>query len=161
MLNLLEEPILIYYIYTFELNLNLPHLFKKKTLIYVYLFINRQWVGTMTDDEDQRKVVRAHGVKGRWDEAKLKALKDPIIVVDVGWQNLPRPWSYTLCSSFVRLCHIDKKWSLSRHETHRKSNYAQYTSCLDEHMKARMLEVYMAMRQNYFFPKNQVLMIVA
>jgi hypothetical protein len=31
-----------------------------------------------------------------------------------------------------------------------KKNYTQYTSCVDEHMKARMLEVYMAMTWNHF-----------
>jgi hypothetical protein len=53
-------------------------------------------------------------------------------------------------------CHIDKKWPFSRHETHMKNNYTQYTSYMDEHMKACMLEVYMAM----IFPKNQIPLIV-
>jgi hypothetical protein len=48
-------------------------------------------------------------------------------------------------------CHIDKKWQLFKHETHRKNNSTQYISCLDEHMKARMLEIYMAMTANHFF----------
>jgi hypothetical protein len=42
-----------------------------------------------------------------------------------------------------------------------KNNYTQYTSYMDEHMKACMLEVYMAMTWNYFFPKNQIPLIVA
>jgi hypothetical protein len=50
-------------------------------------------------------------------------------------------------------CHIDKKWPLSKHETHGKNNSAQYTSCLDEQMKACMLEVLMG---SQFFFKNQV-----
>jgi hypothetical protein len=32
---------------------------------------------------------------------------------------------------------------------------------MDEHMKAHMLEVYMAMMGNHFSPKNQVFFIVA
>jgi hypothetical protein len=42
-----------------------------------------------------------------------------------------------------------------------KNNYAQYTSCLDEHMKAHMLEVYMAMTRKHFFSKNQVPLTMA
>jgi hypothetical protein len=55
-------------------------------------------------------------------------------------------------------CHIDKKWPLSKHETHGKNNSAQYTSCLDEQMKACMLEVLMG---SQFFFKNQVPLTVA
>jgi hypothetical protein len=43
----------------------------------------------MADDEDQRRVVKDHGVKGRKHNAKLETLKDPIFVVNNGWQNLP------------------------------------------------------------------------
>jgi hypothetical protein len=42
-----------------------------------------------------------------------------------------------------------------------KNNFAQYTSCLDEQMKTRMLEIYMVMMGNHFFSKNQVLLIMA
>jgi len=115
----------------------------------------------MVDNVDQRKVVKGHGAKGRWHEAKLEALEDPTIIVDVGWPDLPQPWLYILCLQYVQWCHIDKKWPLSKHETHRKNNFAQYTSCLDEHMKACMLEVYMAMMRNYFFSKNQVPLTIA
>ncbi len=60
-----------------------------------------------------------------------------------------------LCLHYVRWCNIAKKWPLSRHEAHKKNNFSQYTSCLDEHMKARMLEVHMAMTGNQFLvPKN-------
>jgi hypothetical protein len=41
-------------------------------------------MGSMTNDVDQRKVVRGHGEKGRWHEVKLKTLEDPTIVVDTG-----------------------------------------------------------------------------
>jgi hypothetical protein len=37
-----------------------------------------------------------------------------------------------------------------------KNNYAQYTSCLDEYMKAHIVEIYMAMMENHFFSKNHV-----
>jgi hypothetical protein len=113
----------------------------------------------MADDANQRRLVRGHGVKGKWHEAKLEAFEDPIVVVDARWQNLPQPWLYLLCFSYAWWCHFDKKWSLSKHETHKKINYTQYTSCLDEHMKAHMLEVYMAMMGNHFFPKNQMPLI--
>jgi hypothetical protein len=39
--------------------------------------------------------------------------------------------------------------------------FIQYISCMDEHMKARMLEVYMAMMGNHLFPKDYVCFIVA
>jgi hypothetical protein len=55
-----------------------------------------------------------------------------------------------LCSQYVRWCHIDKKWPFSKNETHLKNNSTQYTSCVDEHMKAHMLEVHMAMTWNHF-----------
>ncbi len=61
----------------------------------------------------------------------------------------------------MRWCHINKKWPLSKHETHKKNNSVKYISCLNEHMKAHILEVYMAMTGNYFFSKNQVHLIVA
>ncbi len=78
----------------------------------------------MADDVDQRRMVKGHGGKKRRHEAKLKTFEDPTIITNVGWQNLPQPWSYTLCSSYVQWCDIDKKWPLSRHETHMKNNYA-------------------------------------
>jgi hypothetical protein len=52
----------------------------------------------MVDDVDQRKVVKGHGAKGRQHEAKLETFEDPTILIDVGWPNLPQPWSYILCS---------------------------------------------------------------
>jgi hypothetical protein len=55
----------------------------------------------MANNVDQRRVVKGHGAKGKWHEAKLKTFEDPTIVVDVRWQNLPQPWSYTLCYSYV------------------------------------------------------------
>jgi len=58
-------------------------------------------------------------------------------------------------------CHIDKKWPLFKHETHMKNNSTPYTSCLNEHMKARMLEVHMAMMGNQFFSWNQMPMTMA
>ncbi len=82
----------------------------------------------MANDADQKRVVGGRGTKGKWHEAKLKTLEDPTIVVDVRWQNLPQPWSYTLCYSYVWWCHISKKWPHSKHETHRKNNYVQHTS---------------------------------
>jgi hypothetical protein len=54
-------------------------------------------MGTMVDDANQTKVIKGHGMKGRWHKAKLETFEHPTIIVDVGWQNLPRPWSYTLC----------------------------------------------------------------
>jgi hypothetical protein len=98
-------------------------------------------------------MVRDHGAKGKWHEVKFKALEDPTIVVDARWQNFAQPWSYTLSSS-LWWCHIDKEWPFFKHETHMKNNYTQYTSCMDELMKACMLEVYMAMIRNHSFPKN-------
>jgi hypothetical protein len=59
-----------------------------------------------------------------------------------------------LCLQHVWWCHIDKKWPFSRHETHRKNNFTHDTSCLDEHMEACMLEVYMAIIRNHFFPQK-------
>jgi hypothetical protein len=53
----------------------------------------------MANDAVRRRVVRGHGVKGKRHEAELKTLENPTIVIDVGWQILPQPWSYTLCSS--------------------------------------------------------------
>jgi hypothetical protein len=46
------------------------------------------------------------------------------------------------------------KWSLSWHETHQKNNSTQYTSCMDEYMKASMLEVNMAMTESPIFSKG-------
>jgi len=43
----------------------------------------------MADDVDQRRVVKGHGAKGRWHEAKLEAFEDPIIVANARWQNVP------------------------------------------------------------------------
>ncbi len=105
----------------------------------------------------QRKVIRVHDTKRRWHEAKLKTLENPTIVINVGWQNLPQPWSYMLCSQYVQWCHINKKWPLSMHEVCKNNNSAQYTSCVDEHMKAIMLEVHMAMMGSHFFPKTKCL----
>jgi hypothetical protein len=55
----------------------------------------------MADDADQNRMVRGHGAKGRWHEAKLETLEDPTVVANVTWQNLPQPRSYTLCFSYV------------------------------------------------------------
>jgi hypothetical protein len=52
----------------------------------------------MVDNANRRKVIKDHGTKRRWHKAKLKALEDPTIEIDVGWQNFPQPWFYTLCS---------------------------------------------------------------
>jgi hypothetical protein len=38
---------------------------------------------------NQRKVVKGHGTKGRQHKAKLKALEDPTVIANPGWQNLP------------------------------------------------------------------------
>jgi hypothetical protein len=54
----------------------------------------------MVDGADQKIVVKGYMVKGRWHDAKLEASKDPI-VLDDGWQNMPQPWIYTLCSNYV------------------------------------------------------------
>jgi hypothetical protein len=59
-------------------------------------------MGTMANDEDQRKVVRGHGLNGKQHEVKLEVLEDLTIVADVGWLSLPQPWSYTLCSQYVK-----------------------------------------------------------
>jgi hypothetical protein len=48
-------------------------------------------VGTIVDYVDRKRVVRGHGAKGRWHKGELKASKDPIVVKDVGWKNLPQP----------------------------------------------------------------------
>jgi len=58
----------------------------------------------------------------------------------------------------VRWCHIHKKWPLSKHETHKKIILPNIQV---EHMKACMLEVYMAMIGNHFFPRNQVPLTMA
>jgi hypothetical protein len=42
----------------------------------------------MVDDADHRRVFKGHSMKGRQHEAKFKALEDPTIIADVGWQNL-------------------------------------------------------------------------
>jgi hypothetical protein len=47
-------------------------------------------------------VVKGHGVKGRQHKTKLEALGNPTMLVDVGWQIIPQPWSYTLCLHYVR-----------------------------------------------------------
>jgi hypothetical protein len=38
---------------------------------------------------DRKIVVNGHGTKGRCHKVELETLKDPTILVDVGWQNLP------------------------------------------------------------------------
>jgi hypothetical protein len=43
----------------------------------------------VVNDVDRRRVVKGHGMKGRWHEAMLKTLEDPTVIVDVRWQNLP------------------------------------------------------------------------
>ncbi len=43
----------------------------------------------MVDNVNQKIVVKGHGAKGRQHKVELKALEDPIIVVDARWQNLP------------------------------------------------------------------------
>jgi hypothetical protein len=43
----------------------------------------------IVDDVDQRRMVKGHGTKGRRHEAELEGFENPIVVVDVRWQNLP------------------------------------------------------------------------
>jgi hypothetical protein len=117
-------------------------------------------VSTMANNVDQRRVVKGHGVKGRRHKVEFKALEDPTIITNVGWQNYPKPWSCMLCLQYVRWCHINNKWPVSRRETHKKNNSTQYTNCLDEH-KALMLDVYMAATGSHFPPKNQVPLTMA
>jgi hypothetical protein len=45
----------------------------------------------MGDNAKRKGVIRGHGAKKRWQEAKLEALENPINIVDVVWQNLPQP----------------------------------------------------------------------
>jgi hypothetical protein len=59
-------------------------------------------MGEMANAMDQKRMVRGHGVKGRWDGVELQAFEDPIVLGNAGWQNLPQPWSYTLFSQYVR-----------------------------------------------------------
>jgi hypothetical protein len=51
-------------------------------------------MGTMVDDVDQKRMIKGHGTKGRWHEAKLETFEHPTIVIYDGWQNLPHSWSY-------------------------------------------------------------------
>jgi len=44
----------------------------------------------MVDDADRRRVVKGHGMKGKWHKAKLEAFENPIVVTDARWQNLPQ-----------------------------------------------------------------------
>jgi hypothetical protein len=55
-------------------------------------------MGKMANAMDQKKMVRGHCAKGRWHEVGPKAFEDPTILGNARWQNLPQPWSYTLCS---------------------------------------------------------------
>jgi hypothetical protein len=34
-------------------------------------------------------MVKGHGAKKKQHEAKFKTLKDPTVIANVGWQNLP------------------------------------------------------------------------
>jgi hypothetical protein len=43
----------------------------------------------MADNAGWRKVVKGHGMKGRWYKIKLKTFEDPTIVTNARWQNLP------------------------------------------------------------------------
>lgn len=97
-------------------------------------------MGIMANNVDQRRMIDAMAWKHK---IELETLENSIMLKDVGWQNFPQLWS--LCSLCVWWCHIGKKWPLSKHETHIKNDFAQYTSWLDEQMKACMLEVHMAM----------------
>jgi hypothetical protein len=49
-------------------------------------------VGTMADRVDQRRVVKGHGAKGRWHKVELKALEEPTVLANIGWQILPQLW---------------------------------------------------------------------
>jgi hypothetical protein len=42
----------------------------------------------MVDNINRRRVVRGHGAKGRWHEAKFETLEDPTVIIDARWQNL-------------------------------------------------------------------------
>jgi len=67
----------------------------------------------MVDNGEHRRMIEGHGMKGKHYNAKFKALQNLAMITNFGWQNLPSPWSYTLCSQHGWLCHIDKKWPLS------------------------------------------------
>jgi hypothetical protein len=43
-------------------------------------------VGTMVDSANQRRVVKGHGVKGRWHKTKLEALENPTMLANARWQ---------------------------------------------------------------------------
>jgi hypothetical protein len=51
-------------------------------------------------------VVNGHAMKGKQQEQKLEALEDPTMLIDIEWQIMPQPWSYTLCLHYVRWYHI-------------------------------------------------------
>jgi hypothetical protein len=107
------------------------------------------------DSVDSRRVVRGHGVKGRRREIELEALKNPTILAYAKFnKTFPilghTPYVHSMCDGATLI----KKWPFSRHETCRKNIYVQYASCLDEHMKACMLKVHMAIMGSQFFSKN-------
>jgi hypothetical protein len=51
---------------------------------------------------------------------------------------MPQPWTYTLCSTYVWWCHVDKKWPTIQHETHYKNNATNFTSSQHAWMKAHI-----------------------
>jgi hypothetical protein len=43
-------------------------------------------VGMMANNMNQKKVVKGHGMKGRWHKVELKALEDLIALDNAGWK---------------------------------------------------------------------------
>jgi hypothetical protein len=74
----------------------------------------------MADGMNQKRVVKGHGMKGRWHKVEFKTIEDSIVLENIGLQILPQFSLYTLCLQYVWWCHIGNKWPFSKHETHRK-----------------------------------------
>jgi len=45
----------------------------------------------MANNEERRKVIKGHGVKGKRHDAKLEAFQNLVMLTNSRWQNLPHP----------------------------------------------------------------------
>jgi len=68
----------------------------------------------------------------------------------------PTPWTHFVASQYVNWCHIDKFWSMHKHDTHVKKNATHFSRCKDHCMKLGLVGVHLAIWGTQEFKYNVV-----
>lgn len=114
-------------------------------------------LGQLRKEENDKKRKR----KGAPQRKRLHVLQNPNKLAFRGWEDEPDMWTMATCESFIEWCHIDKKFPLSRHHFHRRTNKANLKFCECPNFKQRCIEVYQVLYAMPCVERNEVPLFLA